>query len=98
VSSPKRGKRRIIMSKKKTLKKWAPAQLGQLVPFGQPPASSGIRTLDAVLTLGVVTGATVFMYGAARESTSNLVKTAGYVTAGLLGASLVAGLVVAITQ
>lgn len=83
------------MTKWKAAQSKAGLKLGQGLPW---TSTRRLSDVTAVVTLGLLVGATAFTYGVAQESTSTLVKTAGYATAGLLAASIVAGVLVALAQ
>lgn len=76
-------------------------QMGQPVVAYQParpPISLRPSVLDAVLVLGGLTAGTAFSYGVARGSEDQLVKTSGYVLAGLGGFLVLGGLVSALSD
>ena len=71
--------------------------MGQLTPLvpPAPPAGTGLVAAGAGLAALALGGVSVlFMYGVAKESKSSLVKTTGYVLAGV---SVLAALVEAVT-
>lgn len=74
---------------RKTLSRWKPV-LG--LSLGQT-GGGRMSTTGAVMKLGLAISGAAFTYGVARNSQDNLVKTAGYVTAGLLGLSVIGGVI-----
>lgn len=79
------------MKKSSALTRWKPS-------MGFVGSTPTTRTASSIISLGLLVGGTAFTYGVARDSTSPLVKTAGYATAGLLAFSLLAGAIMAATE
>lgn len=87
------------MSKKKASGNWTPGfRVSQPAVAVTQWAPSRMGPLDAVISLGMITGSALFFYGVAQESSSALVKTTGYAMAGFLGALLIGGFIKSVAE